>query len=117
MPAWPATLPQRPLGDGFAETPPNLVVRSQTDVGPAKTRRRATAGVTRLQMAFRLTPAQLTTFRAFLDDDIKGRALSFGWTHPVSGVAGSFRIAESPTYEAIDGGLAWKLNLVMEMLP
>jgi len=117
MPAWPSTLPQKPLGDGFTETPPNLVVRSQTDVGPAKTRRRATAGVTRLQMAFRLTPAQLATFRAFLDDDLAGRALSFSWTHPVTGAAGSFRIVDPPTWEPIAGGIAWKLGLVLEMLP
>jgi hypothetical protein len=36
IPSWPASLPQRPLADGFAETPPNLLVRSATDIGPAK---------------------------------------------------------------------------------
>ncbi|QLH37711.1 MAG: hypothetical protein HWD60_00095 [Defluviicoccus sp.] len=41
---WPSSLPQKPLVDGFSETAPNLVVRSPMDVGPAKVRRRATAG-------------------------------------------------------------------------
>ena len=114
---WPPSLPQSPLGDSFAEQPPNLIVRSPMDVGPAKVRRRSTAGVSRLQMAFRLTPAQLATFRTFLHNDIQDRALQFTWVHPVTGVAGSFRIVEQPTWEPISGGLAWKLTLALEMLP
>ena len=68
-------------------------------------------------MAFRLTPAQLATFRTFLHADLQDRALPYAWVHPVTGVAGSFRIVEQPTWEAISGGLAWRLNVVFEMLP
>lgn len=114
---WPASLPQRPLGEGFAEQPANLVVRTPMDVGPAKVRRRATAGVGRLQMAFRLSASQLATFRTFLHADLQDRALPFSWVHPVTGVAGWFRIVEQPIWEPISGGLAWKLTLVLELLP
>jgi len=117
VPVWPISLPQRPLADGYSEQPPNLVVRSPMDVGPAKVRRRTTAGVTRLQMAFHLTPAQLATFRGFLANDIQDRALAFTWAHPVTGVVGTFRIAEQPTFEAIANGLAWRIAVVFEMLP
>ena len=115
MPAWPASLPQRPLIDGYRETPPDLVVRTVMDVGPAKVRRRATAGITRLQMVFRLTAGQLTTFRNWLRNDLQDRALSFTWLHPVTGAAGNFRIVDPPQYEP--AGPSWRISLVMEMLP
>jgi len=117
VPVWPASLPQRPLGEGFAEQPPELVVRSPMDTGPAKVRRRSTAGVSKLQMVFRLTPTQLATFRNFLANDIQDRALSFSWVHPITDATGLFRIVEQPTYQAIGNGLAWRLSVVLEMLP
>ena len=115
MPAWPASLPQHPLIAGYQETSPDLVVRSPMDTGPAKVRRRATAGVTQLRMAFRLTTAQLTTFRIFLQADLQDRALSFSWTNPVTGAAGWFRIVDPPQYEP--AGPSWRVAVVMEMLP
>jgi len=63
-PLWPPSLPQSPLGDSFAEQPPNLIVRSPMDVGPAKVRRRSTAGVSRLQLAQRATRPGTTLNRA-----------------------------------------------------
>ena len=117
MPAWPASLPQRPLADGFRETPPTLVARSQTDLGPPRVRRRATAGVTRVALAFRFSNAQLATFRAFLDQDLQNRALAFQWAHPITGVAGSWRIADEPVYEPIAGGIAWRVSMSWELLP
>ncbi len=117
IPLWPASLPQRPLADGFAETPPNLLVRSATDIGPAKARRRATAGVTRLRAAFRLSPSQLATFRSFFASDLQGGALSFSWVHPVTGALGSFRIVPPPTIEPVAAGIAWRVSLDLELLP
>ncbi|MDG4603751.1 MAG: hypothetical protein P9C48_14435 [Defluviicoccus sp.] len=117
MPAWPASLPQRPLADGFRETPPDLIVRSQTDLGSPRVRRRATAGVTRVALAFRFSRTQLATFRTFLHADLQDRALAFQWTHPITGVAGSWRIAEAPVIEPIAGGTAWRVSMSWELLP
>ena len=114
---WPSSLPQRPRADDFAETPPNLLVRSTTDTGPAKVRRRTTAGVTKMRASFRLTAAQLAAFRSFYEIDIEHGALPFSWTHPITGASGLFRIVEPPTYEAVANGLAWRLSVVFEILP
>ena len=114
---WPSTLPAKPLGDGFSEQPPNLVVRSTMDVGQAKMRRRATAGPSRLQMSFQMTTDQLAIFRAFLAADLQGRALPFTWEHPINGNVQSFRIIENPTFTAVANGLAWQVAVVMERLP
>ncbi len=117
IPSWPASLPQRPFADGFAETLPNLLVRSTTDIGPAKARRRTTAGVTRLKAAFQLSPAQLATCRSFFAADLQGGALSFSWTHPGTGAIGAFRIVPPPTIEPVAAGIAWRVSLDLELLP
>ena len=113
--AWPATLPQRPLMAGFQETPQNVVVRSQTDTGPAKTRRRTTAGVINLEMQFRLTTAQLATFRSFYANDLQSGALAYTWKHPISGANGAFRLVEPPKIAPV--GASWLVGLRVEMLP
>jgi hypothetical protein len=117
IPSWPSSLPQRPLADGFSETPPNLLVRSATDIGPAKVRRRATVGVTKLKAEFRLSRAQLAAFRTFFAADLQGGALSFSWTHPVTGAVGAFRIVPAPSIEPIAAGMAWRVSLDLELLP
>ena len=43
---WPPSLPQGPRLEDLEETPPTLAIRTGMDVGPAKVRRRAVAGVT-----------------------------------------------------------------------
>ncbi|MBK8211713.1 MAG: hypothetical protein IPK78_18940 [Rhodospirillales bacterium] len=115
MAAWPASLPQKPLMQGFRETAVNLVVRSQTDVGPAKARRRATAGPTTFEMSFRLTSTQLATFRTFVRTDIQDGAGPFTWAHPVTGVPGTFRLIEPP--QIVPAGVSWLVGLRVEMLP
>ena len=85
MAAWPSDLPQKPLVQGFSETPPNLLTRSPMDVGPAKVRRRSTAGVTVLQCVFRLTTTQRASLLTFWQTTLAGGSLSYTWTHPISG--------------------------------
>src|SRR5512134_3115838 len=115
-PVWPVGLPQKPLKTGFRETPPNLVVRSQTDVGPPKARRRATAGVTSFEMQFRLSAARLATLRTFYNFDLQGVALTFIWTHPVTNAACQFRIVQPPEI-APTAGVTWLAGVKMELLP
>ena len=117
LPVWPLSLPQKPLSEGFSEQLPNLVIRSPMDVGQAKVRRRATAGPSRMQMAFQMTAAQVAILRTFVDNDIQGRALPFTWSHPITDVPGQFRIIDAPTFTAIANGLAWQVAVIMEQLP
>lgn len=118
MADWPADLPQQPLVQaGFRETMPKLTVRSAMDVGPAKVRRRATAGVSVLECTFRLSAAQRAQLLAFWQDTLAGGALSYGWTHPISGAAIVCRIVEPPSLEPAGGGVAWWARLRIEVLP
>ena len=54
----------------------NLVVRSPIDIGPAKARRRSTAGSTHLEGSFGSPPPSSPRFRTFLATDLQARALA-----------------------------------------
>ena len=62
--AWPSTLPQVPQ-KGFTESVGINVIRSQTDAGPAKQRRRA-ARPTELSVNFLMTTAQTQKLEDFI---------------------------------------------------
>ena len=117
MPAWPATLPQAPLVDGYSETAPDLIARSPTAVGWAKTRRRATAGPTRITATYRLTGDQLDDFDTFVDDDLANRTLAFDWPHPRSGTSVSVRIVAVPVVVPANGADRWTVGLTLETMP
>jgi hypothetical protein len=117
MPAWPSDLPPRPLVEGFSETAPTLTVRSSMDVGPAKVRRRVTAGVTQLKCSFRLSPTQRASLLTFWQTTLAGGALSYTWAHPISGAAITCRIVEPPAFTPAARGVSWVAALNIEVLP
>ena len=117
MAAWPSDLPQKPLLQGFSETPPNLLTRSPMDVGPAKVRRRSTAGVTVLQCVFRLTTTQRASLLTFWQTTLAGGSLSYTWTHPISGAGIVCRIVDPPALAPAAGGVAWAATMKIEVLP
>ncbi len=116
MVAWPATLPQTPLIGGYKETVPDLALRTQMDTGPAKVRRRATAGVRPFQWPAILTTAQVATLDTFYVTTLNSGALPFTVNHPRTTVSESWRIVEPPEYVPLSGSLH-RVNLKMEILP
>ena len=102
---------------GFSETAPTLAVRSPMDVGPAKVRRRATAGVTQLKCAFRLSAAQRGSLLTFWETTLAAGALSYSWTHPISGAGITCRIVEPPGFTQAAGGVSWVATVTVEILP
>ena len=66
---WPSTLPQSPQ-KGFQETVGINVVRSQTDAGPAKQRKRFSRPG-EMTLSFIMTTAQTQILETFIQDTIK----------------------------------------------
>ncbi|TAL39632.1 MAG: hypothetical protein EPN97_02085 [Alphaproteobacteria bacterium] len=116
MPAWPLTLPASPLVDGFRETPPDTVLRSAMDQGPAKLRRRTTAGTGALSMTYLLTRVQVDTLMDFFNDTLAGGALSFDFTHPVGGAALSCRFRQMPAYAPVNSEY-FRAAIELEVMP
>ena len=116
MSEWPATLPQNLLIDGFSKSPANLMIRSQMDAGPAKVRRRFTAGVKPIQGEIKLTEAQLDTFKTFFNDTLIGGTLRFDWIDPDDGTTEvEMRFVEPPVWTR-EGDL-FVVEMSLEIMP
>lgn len=116
MPVWPITLPTAPLLDGFIETTPETIIRSEMDAGPAKVRNRTTAGVRKFSMAFILDKIQTATFDSFYLNDLSGGTNSFDFEHPRTGETLSLRLTKPPRYNA-QNARYFRVSLEAESLP
>jgi len=81
VPQWPTAngFPQSPQ-KGFSESLGVNVVRTQTDMGPAKQRRRSKRPAT-MDVSFIMTTQHTEMLEAFIDNDLKG-VNRFKFTHP-----------------------------------
>lgn len=116
MATWPVTLPTTPLQDGYSETLPNNIIRTQMDKGPAKVRKRMTSNVRPISCAFVLTTAQLAIFESFFITDCAYGAIHFDWAHPRTGSTLDFRFTDQPKYEPMSG-TDWYVTFNLEQLP
>jgi hypothetical protein len=114
---WPATLPPLAELEGYAETPPDLALRSAMDAGPAKTRPRYSTGPTRLVGRMLLTAAQAEALRGFFVGATMGGALAFEAPHPRTGAAARLRFLRPPELAHLaEGGGLWRAELELEEL-
>jgi hypothetical protein len=113
MTAWPGTLPQHFLKDGFKDSEPNLAVLFQTDTGPPLVRRRATAGMRQISGAMKITGAQKVILRQFYQDYC-GSEIDF--PDPDTGATIQIIFMEEPSFEAM-GGLFQKVGLKFGVMP
>lgn len=119
MTTWPPSLPQTPLQDGFKEEFENNIITTQMDQGPAKVRRRFTAGVQKYDVTFLMSSSQLSTFETFFNDTISQGATSFTFPIPRTGVNDTFRLdmTKGPPQIAPLSGGQYRVSFSMERLP
>jgi hypothetical protein len=79
IPVWPISLPQVPQ-KGFQESIGINVIRSPTEMGPAKQRVRG-ARPNELELTFILTTVQTQTLESFIKDTLSG-VKRFTFKHP-----------------------------------
>jgi len=113
---WPGGLPQDILQGTYTEQPPDVVVRTEMSAGPAKVRRRATAGVRPVSGRIRVTKSEVATFDTFFDSTLKGGALRFDWKNPRTGTSKELRFTGRPEYAALSDDL-FEITLPLEILP
>jgi hypothetical protein len=116
MTTWPNTLPAYPLIDGFHETAPNTVIRTDMEQGPAKVRLRTTAAIRTLALSYLMNKAQVTALETFYLATLQGGALSFDFTHPRSNAVVSCRFTRPPEYVTSNGNF-FKVAMELEVLP
>ena len=81
-PIWPTTLPQSPVLDGYKESMPSNLIRSNTDTGPAKVRRRGNAKPISVNATYILNTEEVKILDRFVDETLGGAAMCFDWPRP-----------------------------------
>lgn len=118
---WPPALTRAPRVADLEETAPDVVLRSEMDVGPAKLRRRFTGDKRKFSIVLDLRASEVATFDAFFKDTTFGGSLSFSWVLPRTGFPADFRFTSTPVYRPQgprgDGSEWWRVTFSVEMLP
>ena len=116
IPAWPETLPQNILAQGYKGGLPNNLLRQQMDIGPAKVRRRGTVAVEPVTGNILVTPTGLAVLITFHKTTLLDGTLRFTWVQPEDGTtAVEMRFVEPPTWNWVDG--YYEVALLLEILP
>lgn len=117
IPTWESSLPQRFLMANYGQSLPDVTIKSNMDAGPAKVRRRFTAGIEPISGKMVMTAAQLTMLETFYNTTLLGGSLRFSWTKPPAHTAAcEMRFTESPSWTAVEPEV-YEVSLSLEILP
>ena len=114
---WPTELPniQYP-DDALQRVRQSQALRTNMDAGPAKKRRRFTAGAVRLKpWVIRMTKAQVERLRTFYFDELQV-VQPFEWIDHVTRAPATYRFV-SPPAEKAAGPNMWDVTIELEQLP
>ena len=117
IPVWPASLPQEVERGGYEEGFASTTVRSPTDTGRAKRRRRFLSGPRLLTVVMPMNDAELAIFNTFYEDTIAHGSLSFSFPHPRLGTTVTVALVEDPAPITPEGALTYFLAMKLEILP
>ncbi|MFA5381860.1 MAG: hypothetical protein WC356_01755 [Candidatus Micrarchaeia archaeon] len=92
------------------------------DAGPAKSRKRFTAGVRPFEVEYEFPPDEMAIWEDFLENDISDGALSFVWPHPRKwGTTITVRLVPKSEDKLVDyehlGAGVFRVAMTMEQLP
>jgi hypothetical protein len=114
MATWPGTLPN-PTSDGYQEVMADNAIRSRMDAGPDKVRKRSTAAPVLFQLAYNMTPTQVSTLETFFSTTINDGVNSFTMANPRTGATENFRITAPPQI-TISSGANYRVLISMERI-
>ncbi|HBA86023.1 MAG TPA: hypothetical protein DCZ95_18210 [Verrucomicrobia bacterium] len=115
---WPATLPQEMMTEGYSQSAADVAMRTEMGAGPAKVRRRYSAGPKPVKGKIFVTAAQLVTFKTFCTTTAIGGTLRFNWHDPDDGTtAAEMRFVSPPSWAPSDNEDNWEVNLDLEIMP
>ena len=77
VPVWPVELPQKVLHDGYSERPVDGRLRTQTDFGPGKVRRRYSSAARPVSCAILVPDTLVARFDRFWNEETSGGVMPF----------------------------------------
>lgn len=116
--SWPPTIPQLPDREGWRETFPKNVIRSQNDQGVAKQRRRGTGGVRPYQVNMTMSGQEVIDFDTFWTTDLGEGALPFTHLNARTGLTHTYQFhGDTPPTVVNIGGDTYRVGFLLEQLP
>lgn len=115
METWLLTLPQSPLINGYTSNRVPNQTNFQTDVGPAKTRRRSTAVPIMVKENYVLTTAQKISLENFYSVALKDGSDAFVKPNPETGTTSVYKFVNPPVFNT--AGIYWTTTLELEIQP
>jgi len=115
--AWPATLPQKVLSDGFSQSIGDGRVRYKPDTGPALTRRRSTAMPKAMPCSIDVDDDQWDDLIEFGEATLLSWSLPFTFPDPAGGSDLLVRFGDGlpSRTERVPG--TWRVQMLLEILP
>lgn len=113
---WPVSLPQRALKDGYSEQLANNIIVTEMETGPARQRKRSSAGTETYTVSYILNKNQRDTLKRFLTAT---EGNSFWWpdaSHETERYVRVSGASEGPSFST-DVGLMWKITLTLDIWP
>lgn len=118
MATFPSGLPS-PQANGYALNPIDQSIRTDMEVGMARSRRRTAVRQDKIPLSWLLTDAQMTTFRAWFDDAAQcaGGSAWFTITLPVGATGLTSKTARFVGAFKADyqDGFYWKVSATLEV--
>lgn len=109
MATWPSALQVN--RQGFKETPPDRLIRTQMETGADKLRRRFTNAPRPLNFKLFLTDAQVATLDAFY---LANDAIRFNFTDPRTDTSVKARFLSPPEYSYRE--TMWEVSVSLEII-
>lgn len=120
MATWPSSLPSQ-FEIGAQLSSQQTFLRSQTDKGPFKQRRRFTARSRFYSGTMLLTATQKATLETFFEDDANFGGTQFDFEDPADLSTVSARFVDTPSYQLLVGSASGvelqRVSFTLELLP
>jgi len=113
--SWPVGLPAMFTINGLSGEEPDVNIREDTDIGPAKVRPRYTAASEPMSGQLLLGVDQLASFRSFYRSTLYRGSLPFYWLDPRDASLALFRFVGAFKWEAWNG--MYVVTFQVEKLP
>lgn len=118
MAAWDVSLPN-PVLSGYALDPVAASLRTDMEIGAARSRRISRARNDRVSVVWKMTDAQLTTFRTWFDNDAQAAGGSAWFSVTLAIGTGGLKSVEARfvgSYKAEPlPGLNWQVSATLEV--
>ena len=114
---WPAALQQYLNQEGFGLKKGKQTIRSETETGPAKVRRRTTKSVDQMTGSIIIEGKDdFDTFENFYDTTLGAGVLPFEFAHPITLVVEEWRFVGEYQYTTL-GSDKFRIGMTWEKLP